>query len=204
MIKAVIFDFDGVLENTYEAHFALAKKEIRNLTRDEHRKLFEGNVLLETNKMENRLTDFDFRKHFSKHKRTLKTKKEVRQCLETLSKKYMLGINSSDSERNLQDYLRRNKLTELFSFVYGRETHVEKTEKFFLAMKKYNLKAKDIVFVSDTLGDILAARKSGIDTIAVDFGFHERERLMKGNPVAIVSHFKDIIPVVDEISKNRA
>lgn len=41
MIKAIIFDFDGVIEDNYEEHFELSKKKIRDVTREEHRKLFQ-------------------------------------------------------------------------------------------------------------------------------------------------------------------
>lgn len=35
--------------------------------------------------------------------------------------------------------------------------------------------------------------------VAVDFGYHERERLEKGNPFAIVSDFREIRRVAKEL-----
>ena len=49
-----------------------------------------------------------------------------------------------------------------------------------------------------TLGDILEGHKAGVRTIAVDFGFHGRDRLEKGEPFKIVSSFEE---VMEEIRK---
>ena len=75
--------------------------------------------------------------------------------------------------------------------------------KFQHLFEKYNLNKDNVLFITDTLGDILAANKIGIKTIAVDFGFHERERLEKGNPLRIVSQFEDLLPSVEEFSNSR-
>jgi phosphoglycolate phosphatase-like HAD superfamily hydrolase len=65
-------------------------------------------------------------------------------------------------------------------------------------MKHFHLNNKEIIFITDTLGDIRAANKLGIKTIAVDFGYHERARLENGNPQKIISNFKDILPAVQD------
>ena len=47
----------------------------------------------------------------------------------------------------------------------------------------------------------------GVKTIAVDFGFHERERLEKGNPFKIVSSFDEMLKVIEnmwKLLKNKA
>jgi FMN phosphatase YigB (HAD superfamily) len=98
MIKAVLFDFDGVIEDNYEKHFELSKKQIKDLTREEHRKLFEGNIHIERQKLKPRLTGFDLPKHFNEHKSKLKTKAEIKEALNKLSKKFILGIISSGLE----------------------------------------------------------------------------------------------------------
>ena len=88
----------------------------------------------------------------------------------------------------------------LFKDILGVESHASKEEKFKMLFKKYKLNNKNCLFVTDTLGDILEAGKLGIPTIAVDFGFHERERLEKGKPLMILSKFEDILPAIDRIS----
>ena len=53
--------------------------------------------------------------------------------------------------------------------------------------------------MTDTLGDILEGKKAGVTVVAVDFGFHKRDRLEKGEPFRIVSNFDEILEVVEEI-----
>lgn len=198
-IKLIVFDFDGVIENTYEKHLEFSKKNISGLTREEHRKLFEGNVHTEREKLSSRLTGFDFRKHFVEYRSNLKIKPEIRAELLKLSEGYTLGIITSSREKSIRSYLDQNNLTQLFSFVYGYETEQSKTEKFELVMKKFNLTKKEIIFVADTLGDILEAKKAGIETIGIDSGFHEKSRLEKGKPLRIISRFSQVLPTVKEL-----
>jgi len=42
------------------------------------------------------------------------------------------------------------------------------------------------------LGDILEGHEVGVKTIALDSGFHDRERLGQGKPYAIISSIFDI------------
>ena len=53
------------------------------------------------------------------------------------------------------------------------------------------------------LGDLLEAHKAGIKSIAVDFGFHERERLEKGNPAKIISDFSELPEAIAEVFNSR-
>lgn len=194
-----MFDFDGVIEDNYELHFQMSEKKTIGLTREEHRKLFEGNIHIEREKLKERDTGFDLIKHFSDSKKTQIVTKEVAETLQKLSENYILGIVTSGYEYGVQDYLCNNNLTEAFSFVYGYETDKIKVHKFEKALKDFNIKKDECVFVTDTLGDILEAKEVGISSIAVDFGFHEKERLEKGNPIAIVSSFRELISAIKNL-----
>lgn len=68
-----------------------------------------------------------------------------------------------------------------------------------MLFNKHDFNNEDCIFITDTLGDILEANKVGVKSIAVDFGFHERERLEKGNPFKIISNFKDIRKIIENI-----
>ena len=191
MIKIIVFDFDGVIIDNYELHYQLSTKQIKDLTREEHRKLFEGNIHEERAKLKSRNTGFDLPTAFQEHKLLAKTPNKIKKLLLNLSQKYILGIISSALEVGLNSYIKNNSLTGVFSFVYGKETHTSKFEKFKLVTNKFNVKNEEIIFVTDTLGDILEANKVKIRSIAVDFGYHERARLEKGKPFAIISSFDE-------------
>ena len=199
MIKLIMFDFDGVIDGNYELHFELSGKKFLDITREEHRKLFEGNIHIEREKLKHRDTGFDFLKHLSDTRKTRKIKKDVEETLLHLSKDYTLGIVSSSHEYGIKDYLEGNEIEDLFSFTYGYETHKLKIHKFEKVLNEFNLKKEECVFITDTLGDILEANEIGIKTVAVDFGYHERERLEKGNPMRIISNFSELVEVMRNI-----
>ena len=199
MIKAIIFDFDGVITNNYEQHYQLSVKKIRDITREEHKKLFEGNIHIEREKLKDRDTGFDLLKEFSDSKKTNIIQSNVKDILKILSQNYILGIVTSGYEYGINDFIVNNNMQKVFSFIYGYETDKVKKYKFEKALKEFNLNKDECIFVTDTLGDILEANEVGIKTIAVDFGFHERERLQKGNPLAIVSSFKELFEKIKRI-----
>ena len=199
MIKLIMFDFDGVIDNNYELSFELNEKKFSSLTREEHKKIYEGNIHLEREKLKCRDTGFDFLKCLSNTRKTRKIKDEVRKTLENLSEDYTLGIISSCYEYGIRDYLQTNGVGNLFSFLYGLETHKLKSHKFKKVLNDFNFKKEECIFITDTLGDILEANKVGINTIAVDFGYHERERLEKGNPLKIISRFEELIEVIKSL-----
>ena len=44
MKKLLIFDFDGVLEDTFDWNFRVARKRYANLDKEEYRGWFDGNI----------------------------------------------------------------------------------------------------------------------------------------------------------------
>ncbi|EKE18466.1 MAG: hypothetical protein ACD_9C00327G0002 [uncultured bacterium] len=193
-MKTIIFDFDGVIHDTFElAHEIFGE----NMSKDEYRNLFNGNIH-ECHKVEKE-------KHDGMHKlqrevfKSLKADENIKNKLEMLSEKHVLFIVSSNQEEALNTYFQNNNFTHVFKEILGAESHQSKVEKFKYLFRKYDLKVKDCIFVTDTLGDILEGNKVGLRTIAVDFGFHERERLEKGNPFKIVSSFDEVMEVIKEM-----
>ncbi len=198
-MKAIIFDFDGVIVNTYEHHYQTFTKVYENLDRETHKQLFEGNLhKLKENLVvkDSSIDEFELLK-----KGLLKQKisKNVLNVLKKLKKKYFLFIISSHKESILNAFFEKENLSKLFNKIYGFETHKRKDVKFKLLFKEYNLDKNDVVFITDTLGDILEAKKLDIKSIGVDFGFHERERLEKGKPFKIVSKFKEILKIIEKM-----
>jgi len=191
-IKVIVFDFDGVIEENYEHHYQLSKIKTINLTREEHKKLFDGNIHIERAKLKDRNTNFDLMLNFNRAKEFLKIENTKRDILIKLSKNYKLGIITSGYEKYIIKYLKNNNLVDIFNFVYGFETNPSKVSKFNKVINTYKHKPSEIIFITDTLGDILEAKKLNINSIAVDYGYHEKSRLEKGKPYKIISSFQEL------------
>lgn len=194
-MKTVIFDFDGVIHNTFELAYEIQSNLIR-LTRDEYKDLFNGNILDNKDVIANK--DEFFRRQNEMYK-FLTIDDDVKKGLERLAAAYDLFVISSNHEEALDNYFQNNDATHIFKEVLGTEKHLSKVEKFKYLFEKYGLQADDCVFITDTLGDILEGHKVGIRTIAVDWGFHDQERLEKGKPYRIVSNFSEISDILASI-----
>ena len=145
MIKLIMFDFDGVIDNNYDLSFELNGKKFTDLTREEHKKIYEGNIHEEREKLKHRDTGFDFLKSLSDTRKARKIGEETKETLQKLAKNYDLGIVSSCYEYGIKDYLEVNEIKELFSFLYGFETHKLKTHKFKKVLNEFKLKQEETI-----------------------------------------------------------
>jgi len=197
MVKAIIFDFDGVICDSK----SLAKKILgdlynKDLSEEEFAKIFDKNLFKSTKvSNEDSMNLINSQKDFFEN---LKIELKIKNELLKLKENYNLFIISSNSQNLLINFFENNNLSTLFTSIYGLETHKSKIAKFNILNKEFNLETKDYIFVTDTLGDILEANEAGVKTMAVDFGFHTRNRLEKGNPFKIISDLSQI----GEILKN--
>jgi len=196
-MKAIIFDFDGVIHDTFDIVYKANQQLPDNhLSEESFKDLFNGNMHQSGQiKPENDKKYFELQ---AKAFEGLKIRDDIKHELLQLKKKYLLFIVTSNQEWQLERYFQENDLHGLFTEILGFETHKLKVDKFNMLFKKHKLKKKDSLFVTDTLGDIKEAHNVGIKTIAVEFGYHERHRLERGNPWKIVSSFKEIRPAIEE------
>jgi len=196
-MKAIIFDVDGVLDENYEIHYEYSKKKIIGLTREEHRKLFEGNIHIEREKLAHRDTGLNILNYLNSSRVNKDMLENTKKVLKILSKKYIIGVISSSLESGIRAYLEYNRVLEYFSFIYGYETHKLKEEKFKKTLNENNFKPTECLYITDTLGDIREATITQVRCIGYTRGYHERERLKKGNPLAIIDNLEEIIQIAE-------
>ena len=198
-MKAVIFDFDGVIHNTFENGYGINVKIFGpDFTREEYKSFFDGNIH-DSPKVTKENSEEFFRLH-DELARAVNIDDGVVRSLKKLAEKYPLFIVSSNKSDILNHCLCNNNLDGVFEEILGADFHASKVEKFKFLFDKYGWCSNDCVFITDTLGDILEANNVDLRSIAVDFGFHERDRLEKGNPFRIVSSFDEILEIVNGLN----
>lgn len=199
MIKAIIFDFDGVLGNTYELNFSISKEFYPEITEQDFKDHHNGNVF-EQHKIP--FMEADIKPYFTRQKAQF-TKAHLfplKKVLVALSKTYKLFVVSSTMDESVLYFLQLDNYHTYFEKILGATTHRSKSAKFHMIFEEYSLTPAECLFVTDTIGDILEANKVGVRTIAVSWGYHGEELLIKYNPVAIVHDEKELLQSIKSIA----
>ncbi len=205
MKKLVIFDFDGVLVNTVEFTYSLNKKSNPDMSFEEYSRMAHGNFY-KSFESENP-THPSFVQHPTFHDeyregiREYDTPLVLKQAVEKLSKECILAVVSSGFENPISHYLEKDNLHTFFSDVLGTETHKSKSWKIKHLLDKYSINEKDVVFITDTLGDVLEAHEAGVKSIAVTWGLHTEETLKKGKPASIISDPIELVGTIEKMLK---
>lgn len=189
--KCILFDFDGVIADSYKSSFAVAKIMHPMLTEKIHKGLFDGNVFdtheFEIVHTEDCKHDIDYYAEYGPHaKEHSRLIRGMDTLIRELASDYALFVISSCTAPIIQDFLERNGLSNIFTDILGEESHRRKDEKIRIVFERYGFDAARAVFVTDTLGDIREARTVGVDSIGVSWGFQRSENLKKGDPFRIV------------------
>jgi phosphoglycolate phosphatase-like HAD superfamily hydrolase len=131
----------------------------------------------------------------------LEIDEKIKKYIEKLSNDYSIFIISSAWERNIYACLKTNNIHSHFQKVMWLETHQSKKEKFENLFKEYWYKEDEILFITDTLGDIKEANNVRIKTIAIAWNYSKKEILELWNPLLIIQSFDELIPFLEEYNK---
>jgi HAD superfamily hydrolase (TIGR01509 family) len=199
MLKSIFFDFDGVLSNTFSVHLEEIRKFFDcDLSEQEYRDMHNGNFSEHTISRLNGVDWLAYRDYIHSRISSLNMDNAMKYVLENLKERYAFAVVSSGSGGHITSFLEKNGVENYFDEILGVEFHTSKKEKFQHLLLKYDISSEEALFVTDTLGDILEANEIGIPTVAVMFGFHNRETLKKGNPLAIIERPKELLKIVKE------
>jgi phosphoglycolate phosphatase len=201
-MKTILFDFDGVMVDTFrpslETHWELDQGE--KITEDYYRKCLEGNVYdtFSEEDEQGKLANKKFYDVYIQKLFELPVIPSIAETLEKLAKDYQLIVVSSTITSPIFEWLTQHDLAKYFVEIMGGDVHKSKVEKIKMVFDKYKIKASDCVFITDTLGDLREAEKAGVSSLAVTYGFHEKERLQKGNPTGFIESPQEIIREIEK------
>lgn len=184
MIKAVIFDMDGVLVDSEPVYQEATVNVLESLnikaTKEDLLKLAGGSCL-HFNKFIQDVSDGsisceDFNKICDQYYLDNPVKYEkimfphVRETLDYLKDKgYILALASSSKEYEIENVLKRCDLKDYFKLIISGEVFKESKpnpEIYLTCIKKLNLEAFECVAVEDSEYGIEAAKKAGLICIA--------------------------------------
>ncbi len=208
--KVIIFDFDGTIADTLDALVSIANSLavefsyaqiapeelliLKNLTSREIFKysgvpLFKIPFLLKKVKRElsNKIPE-------------LKPIPGIKEALiELKDNGNRLGIITSNSKGNVEEFLKVNNLDNLFEFIHPGVTIFGKNRVINNVLRQKQIKTEEVLYVGDETRDIEASRKAHVKVCSVTWGFNSEEALTKENPDYLIHHPRELVEVVKNI-----
>jgi len=198
MGKKIIFDFDGVIADSFDVVYVVANEILRSQGMEEFRSEEELRDMYKTNFYES-LRE----KGFSRARIALFVRKlqkilperyagvaafeGIKEVLKRLSENNDLYLVSSNVRKVIEEFNEREDLN--FLEVLGVEDGKSKVVK----IKRVAEDSKEFYYVGDTLGDMIEGRKAGAKTVGVTWGYHSRDILEKGKPDFLVDKPEDLL-----------
>ena len=200
-VMLLMFDYDGVIaDSSVIAHQTGMEVFDKNMTVEEHRRYFDGNIRQTAHSLEQGREvyrdDDPFQTVFIPRFIASSTFENIPETILRMAQGNSMAIVSSSVSGPIRQHLQRHGLKSVFDKVYGVDVHASKVIKIRQALKDLHSSVNDSVFITDTLGDIREANEVGVRSIAVTWGYQKRENLMKGNPYTIVDSPKELEEVV--------
>lgn len=129
------------------------------------------------------------KKEFKKRILEVKIFEGITSILKELKNKgFDLYILTSNSKENVEIFLKKNDLLDIFSFVYSSSNVFGKDKSVKKLLKFKDINLRECLYVGDETRDIEAMQRIGVPIISVGWGFNSKEALVKLNPDKIVDN----------------
>lgn len=206
MKKVIIFDFDGTIAdslrsivnvfNTHAASFGMPKindvqlESLRSMTYWDIIHKYKVPLL----KIPFIITKVRTELYRSMDKTILFPGiKEVIKSLK--AKNYTVGILTSNSKKNVEQFLNSHKLTA-FDFVYSETNLFGKSRALKNLLSKHKFQPEEVVYIGDEVRDIEACKKINVDIISVTWGFNKKALLKKHKPTYMADKPEEILKIL--------
>lgn len=181
MIKAIIFDIDGVLLDSFEANLKFFQDLMNNTgyrppTREEFPAIFHLSMmdaiktLTKSNSEEEikRIWEMGRSREVGYDLGLLAMPEGAEKVVEVLSKNYQLGIVTSRIKESVYESPKLAKLKKYFKVTVSYEdttNHKPHPEPLLLAAQKLGVESEECIYIGDVENDIKAARTAGMKVI---------------------------------------
>jgi phosphoglycolate phosphatase len=196
MIKTIIFDYDGVIVDSFPTIYNIYYKAIcpklnkkcpdtiegfKKLYYDTFVKLYAD---LDIKGEEKELAENIYRAEIKKQKPVLF--KGIKEAIIKLSERYNLIILSSNYEFEITQKLVEHGLDEYFSKIIAKKEFAvksfRKTQPIINFIEQNNLKKEEVIMIGDRDKDYFSAEKAKIKSIIVEYGWGHTNKIPEPNP----------------------
>lgn len=211
--KLAIFDMDGTILNTIDdlaasLNYVLEKSGFPARTMDEVisfigdglRKLIERGVPEGTDSETVDKVLADFKEYYAVHCADKTAPYDgIIELLENLRRNGCLTAVVSNKADDVVQELCRKYFDGLFDYAVGERSGILRKpapDSVNEVLEKLNVSRENAVYIGDSDVDIKTAENAGMDSIIVEWGFRERDFLLKKGAKTIVSAAEEIEDIV--------
>ncbi|MFZ2153583.1 MAG: HAD-IA family hydrolase [Microgenomates group bacterium] len=203
-MKYLIFDFNGTIvddlplvveimtESLKTKEIDLSKYSIEYLRRKGVRKFMEE---INISKIELLWIYKEVKQKIKARQSSCPIVKDLKKYLSELSSKYKLLIFSNNSPEVIKDYLVKNSIDKYFSGVYEDNSYFGKDVGLTKILKELKIDKNDVTYFGDESRDIVAAKKAGIKSVAVTWGFEGEIPLSTANPDFLINKPEELLNI---------
>jgi len=206
-MSAIIFDFDGTIVDSFETiiqiFYELTGRH-DSLPPDEIERLRGMTLLAAAEELRVQRWRMPFllmqgRRRMTKRMKEIKLHEDMTETIQKLhAEGHQLFIVSSNSRKNIVEYLEHHNLTVEFVEIYGNAGLLDKAHILKKVLKRNKLDANDAWYIGDEVRDIVGAHHAGVKIMAVTWGFNTAEILNKHNPNQLITTPTEIIRFLEE------
>ena len=120
----------------------------------------------------------------------------IKSVIQNLIRKSHLAVITTNVKISVNQVLESGGLGQDIDRVMGAEQNGSKSEKICQAMAAFNVRSSFTYMIGDAVSDIREAHKAGVNSIAVSWGYHPREKLLQASPDHMASTPEDILAIV--------
>lgn len=181
MIKAVLFDVDGVLLNSFEANLKFLNDLMTMFgkvgpTREEYKNIFHSTLIDVIKIYTKGLSEEEIKVIYAMAMSSemnydtslVSTPERIEETIHTLQKSYRLGIVTSREQEAVFEGPFPEELKKCFEVIVAYEdtkNHKPSPDPLILAAQRLGLNPVECVYVGDTRTDIIAAQEAGMKCI---------------------------------------
>lgn len=204
MIKNIIFDWSGVISDSFERHLLVCNeifKEfgVREITLEELRENWRQPYMLFYNKYLPNITieeeNKSYERNIVKHPNVKPVSGMVDLLKKLKDKDIKMVVLSSDSNKTLLPEIVNFGLSDYFLDVVSN-SH-DKSKEIKELMEKNNFKLEETIFIGDSNHEIEVGKEIGIKTCAVTWGFCTKEILQSLNPDFLIEKVEDLEKILE-------
>jgi len=203
--RAVIFDFDGTIADSFDYVLDFLKAEAHDTTaytaaqKAGLRQMSMKRMALRLGVPLWRLPLLYFRgrRVMRQHMEDVLPFQGMEAVVKGLhTEGYVLFIVSSNSTKNIRHFLRRNGWSAYFKAVRGGAGLAGKTSLIRQLLLRHRLPKTATWYVGDETSDVVAAARAGIRCLAVSWGFADPAKLREVGPEAFAEHPAQIMELI--------